>query len=140
MYHRIFTFVPPRERLRRPPLKPAPPCEEPRRWPWKPAPPKEDKELPSARKTPQEEGPVDVYAILHINPRCSHDEAKRAARERRIATHPDRFTRRGVSEAEEKRIIENAKMVGFAADIVLDLVKRREHDRSMLEWLSRVRP
>ena len=121
-----------------------------KRYHQKPAPkpkPKPHPEMPKSAKpsrenasqTPaavvsQEEGPIDVYAVLGINPQCSQEEAKRAARQSRIDTHPDKLKRDGMSAAEIYEIDEMAKLVGFAADTVVDPVKRWEYDRSVMEW------
>lgn len=98
----------------------------------------EDTRLPPAPEPTREEELIDIYAILGISPRCSPEEAKCAARERRIATHPDKFKKQGLSEPEENEINERSKLVGFAADIVLDPAKRRQHDKSMLDWKIKI--
>ena len=95
----------------------------------------------NTRETPAAElsceGPIDVYAVLDISPQCSQEEAKRAARQSRINTHPDKLKKDGMSWAETCEIDEIAKLVGFAADIVLDPAKRWEYDRSVMEWRNR---
>lgn len=82
-------------------------------------------------------GPIDIYTVLGISPHCSHEEAKRVVRRRRIETHPDKLKRDGLSEDEAYHIDEVAKIVGFAADIVLDPARRMEHDQELLEWRIR---
>ena len=72
-----------------------------------------------------------MYAIIDISRQSSHDEIKRATREKRIATHPDKLKRESLSKSEEDRI---EKMVGWAADIVLDPEKRRQHDTEVDSW------
>lgn len=88
----------------------------------------------SSQPPPKEDGPVDIYAILGIWPQSSHQEAKQAVRKRRIETHPDKLKRVGMSKDEEKRIDEQAKLVGFAADIVLDKSKREQYDLKTGVW------
>ncbi|KAL6714858.1 hypothetical protein ACLMJK_007118 [Lecanora helva] len=77
-------------------------------------------------------GPIDIYAILRINPQCPHEEAKRAARQRRIEVHPDKFKKYCLTDAERQAIEEAAKLVGYAADIVLDPAKRMAYDLEIL--------
>lgn len=86
------------------------------------------------RPPPPPPGPVDIYAILNIHSQCSHEEAKRAARQKRIVTHPDKLMREGMSKAETDQIDEMAKLVGFAADIVSYPAKRQEYDEEVLYW------
>ena len=83
---------------------------------------------------PAEESPINIYAILGIHPQSSHEEAKGAARQRRIDTHPDKLKRACRTEAEKFEIDETAKLVGYAADIVLDPAKRLAYDETMREW------
>ena len=82
----------------------------------------------------RDEGPIDIYAILGLSPQCSHKEAKRAARQRRIETHPDKLKKCSLSTAEKSRVDEMAMLVGFAADIILDPVKRQQYDQEIFDW------
>ncbi|MCJ1452906.1 hypothetical protein MMC28_003251 [Mycoblastus sanguinarius] len=95
---------------------------------WNPKPP------PSP---PRQDGPLDIYAILKVHPQSSAGDIKRAARERRIETHPDRMKRKNMSRQEEARIDEEAKLVGWAADIVLDAEKRAQHDWEVQGWKAK---
>lgn len=53
---------------------------------------------------------------------------------RRVETHPDRRRRRGLSREEEDKIDEEAKLVGWAADILLDPEMRQKHDERLQAW------
>ena len=95
----------------------------------KPKPEKSKSESRSRPEPPRKSGLIDIYAVLGINPSSSHEEAKLAARQRRIDTHPDKLKRPGMSPAEVSSIDEMAKLVGYAADVVSDPVKRRAYDQ-----------
>lgn len=89
---------------------------------------------PPPTGNPQEPAPLDIYTILRISPRSSPDDMKRAVRVRRVETHPDRRRRRGLSGEEEDKIDEEAKLVGWAADILLDPEMRQKHDERLQAW------
>ena len=89
---------------------------------------------PLSPLSPVEQRPVNIYAILGIHPQSTYEEARRAAKQRRVDTHPDKLKRACRSEAERNEIDEMAKLVGFAADIVLDPTKRLAYDEAMREW------
>ncbi|KAL9100307.1 MAG: hypothetical protein Q9163_004306 [Psora crenata] len=79
---------------------------------------------------------ADLYAILKVEPNSPAREIKRAARERRIQTHPDRLERQyGLTDEEKGRIREEAKQVGWAADILTNPPEKKKYD---LEFLVRV--
>ena len=84
--------------------------------------------------SPQTETPADIYEILGVTRQSSLDEIKRITREKRIATHPDKLKREGLSKVENDMIDEVAKMVGWAADIMLDPDKRRQYDMEVDAW------
>jgi len=63
-----------------------------------------------------------------MSPQASEQDAKQTARKRRIETHPDKLKRVGMSKEEEEVIDEQSKLVGYAADIVVDPDKRRKYD------------
>lgn len=92
---------------------------------------------PSRRR--QEPAPLDIYTILKISPESSPDDMKRAVRVRRVETHPDKRRRQGLSKEEEDMIDEEAKLVGWAADILLDPERRQEHDEQVQAWNLRYR-
>jgi len=85
-------------------------------------------------KPSRPEAPIDVYAILGVSPDCSHEEAKKAARKCRIDAHPDKLKRVSMTTTTGNKIDDAAKLIGMAADIVLDPARRREHDEEMREW------
>ncbi|KAL9128265.1 MAG: hypothetical protein Q9217_003027 [Psora testacea] len=87
---------------------------------------------------PLPDGLIDLYAVLNIDPKSSGKEIKKAAKERRIKTHPDRLERReGLTEEEKKIIRERAKQVGWAADILTDPEQREEYDREVRLSMAR---
>lgn len=92
---------------------------------------------PKQKRPPPPPAPTDIYAILQIHPRCSDDEAKRAARQRRIDTHPDKLKKEDMSKIETDTNDEMAKLVGFAADIVSDPARRRKHDGEVWRWRAK---
>ena len=103
--------------------------------------------LPEPQPSPNANTP-ELYAILQVKPSSSVADIVKAARRRRIETHPDRLERRGDLSVQEKEMIrEQAKRVGFAADILSDTRKRREYDeetrsatrRKQRKWWKRFR-
>lgn len=80
--------------------------------------------------------PPDHYATLIISCHSTHEEILVAAKKRRIETHPDNFKRRGGDMAQDRvdRLEEEAKMVGWAADILSDVVLREKYDARLLAW------
>lgn len=90
---------------------------------------------------PKGQGPSQgippLYEYLKAHPLSSHEKIAEAARKRRIEVHPDRLKRPGMTAAELKKIDERAKDVGYAADVLLDPVKRSKYDREMAEKRKR---
>ena len=77
-------------------------------------------------------GMEDFYAILRVGRGASDEEIKKAAKERRIETHPDRLERQdGLDEGQVRRIRENAKKVGGAADILCNPLQRTDYERKI---------
>ena len=89
---------------------------------------------PSPIKESQELAPLDIYAILKILPQSSPDYVKRVVKIRRIETHPDKRKRQALSQKEEDKIDEEAKLVGWAADILQDPEKRQKYDEEREAW------
>ncbi|KAL8868918.1 MAG: hypothetical protein Q9174_004665 [Haloplaca sp. 1 TL-2023] len=79
------------------------------------------------RPTTVREG-MDPYLILHLKPSASRAEIEKAVREMRIRYHPDKRKRAGMSSKEIDCIDEQAKLVGQAAEILLDPGKRSNYD------------
>ena len=96
-----------------------------------------EQSAPPPSQEPQEPAPLDLYTILKISPGSSQDDIKRAVRTRRVETHPDKRKGQNLSIEEEDTIDEEAKLVGWAADIVLDPEKRQKHDEQMRAWKVR---
>ena len=89
-----------------------------------------EQRAPPPNQEPQETAPLDIYAILKISPESSPDDIKRAVGVRRIETHPDK-RRRQESSREEEPIDKEAKLVGWAADMMLEPEKKHMHDEQM---------
>ncbi|MCJ1469166.1 hypothetical protein MMC07_007799 [Pseudocyphellaria aurata] len=71
------------------------------------------------------------YSLLNISPTASHEDVVRAARQARIDTHPDRLCRPELSDHSRAQIVEQAKEVGRAADVLCDVRKRRDYDEDV---------
>jgi len=69
----------------------------------------------------------------------TQDELKKAARKKRVETHPDKFSGRNISPAEVDAIIETSKTVGHAADILCDPAARLKYDGEVVAWKQRQR-
>ena len=72
-----------------------------------------------------------LYKLLGVNASSSHDEIERAAKKKRIETHPDKLKKPGMTKAELNRIDETAKEVGGAAEILLNPAKRSQYNAEM---------
>lgn len=92
---------------------------------------------PPPTQKPQEPEPLDIYTILKISPQSPPEVMKQAVRVRRVETHPDKRKRQGLSQGEEDWIDEEAKLVGWAADILLDPEKRKKHGEQVHAWKMR---
>lgn len=68
------------------------------------------------------------YCILGVHPSTSHEGILKAAKKKRIETHPDKFTKDGLSLDKLVKIIETAKVVGMASDVLCDPKKRQKYD------------
>ena len=87
----------------------------------------EKPEMDLPEQTP--EGELDLYAILRVERTSKVEDIAKAARKRRIETHPDRLERQNGLSLEEKEVIrEKAKQVGFAADILTDVERKQKYD------------
>lgn len=72
------------------------------------------------------------YITLGVSPSAHQDEIKRAAKKRRVETHPDRLKRKpGLSQRQKASIDEEAAKVGYAADILSDPVSRMRYDQKV---------
>ncbi|KAM0800926.1 hypothetical protein BDR22DRAFT_888941 [Usnea florida] len=111
--------------------RPTPPTPSP-----SPSPPPSPPPPPPPTES-QELAPLDIYAILKISPQSSLNDIKRVVKSRRIETHPDKRKRQVLSREEEDKIDEEAKLVGWAADIMLDQEKRQKYDEERQAWKMR---
>ena len=72
----------------------------------------------------------DHYATLGVDRWASQEEIVKAAKSMRIEVHPDRLRRKeGLTSTDFDAIDEQAKKVGWAADILCDPVAKARYDR-----------
>lgn len=71
------------------------------------------------------------YTLLNVSPTASQEDVLRAARNARIKVHPDRLYRPGLSQHSWAQIVEKAKEVGCAADVLCDVCERQKYDHSV---------
>ncbi|MCJ1425545.1 hypothetical protein MMC29_003445 [Sticta canariensis] len=87
--------------------------------------------------SPKDALPPNHYATLGISSTSSAEEIEKAARQKRIETHPDRLKRKpGLSAQELEAIDINAKNIGFAAEVLGDPALRRQYDVVYRQWYS----
>ena len=82
----------------------------------------------------EEDAPPNHYRTLDIDPSSTHEEVLRAARKKRIETHPDKFIKDGLPSEGLTKVIETSKNVGWAADILCDPKKRQKYDIELRVW------
>lgn len=80
-----------------------------------------------------------LYDYLKVHPLSSHEAIAQAARKRRVEVHPDKLRRPGMTDLELDKIDEIAMNVGWAADILLDSMKRAQFDRELRQHAGRTR-
>ena len=78
--------------------------------------------------------PLDHYAALNISHNATEAEIIKAARKRRIETHPDKFAGKFYTQKEADAINTRAQNVGLAADVLCDATARRRYDGEMAQW------
>ena len=72
------------------------------------------------------------YVTIGVEPSAHQDDILRAAKKRRIETHPDRLKRKpGLTERQKAKIDEEAAKVGHAADILSDPISRLQYDQDV---------
>ena len=76
----------------------------------------------------------DHYAALHVSPDATEAEIIKAAKKRRIETHPDKFAGKSLTQEEIDKINYRAQCVGLAADILCDPTARKEYDLERAQW------
>lgn len=90
---------------------------------------------PAKRDGVGEGFPDHYYAKLGIGASSSHEQVRRAAKEMRIKTHPDRLKRQeGLTDEEKRAIDKEAALVGQAAEILSDPGLREMYDCKMHGW------
>lgn len=95
---------------------------------------KEEYREPAAKPAPGQRAPPSIYTILKIGPQATSAEIKRACRERRIECHPDKLKLVGMGKEEQERIDEEAKLVGWACEVISDPEQREKYDRKLGAW------
>ena len=80
---------------------------------------------------PSSRDPRTFYEILGISPFSTQEEILKAAKRKRIETHPDRFSGQNLGPSDVDTIIERSKMVGHAADILCDPTARLKYDNKL---------
>jgi len=83
------------------------------------------------------DGPPNHYRTLGIDPSSPHEEILRAARSKRIKTHPDRFTKDALSSERLVQVVEASKNVGWAANVLCDPSERQKYDAEMEIWSTK---
>lgn len=78
---------------------------------------------------------VDYYALLGISRGATQAEVLKAAKKKRIETHPDRHSGQYISPLMFDAMVERAMLVGQAADVLGDSSKRLKYDqRPAAHW------
>lgn len=97
---------------------------------------KHSETLPLPPSTADAQNPVGrYYTLLNVSPRASHDAILQAARRARIAAHPDRHHQPGLSDRTWAEIVDKAKEVGQAADVLSDMYQRINYDHDVMYGL-----
>lgn len=78
--------------------------------------------------------PADLYALLGVSRWATQDEVLKAAKKKRIETHPDKFSGKGLSPSEVGTLVEQSMLTGQAADILCDPLSRLKHDNELDAW------
>ncbi|KAG8794471.1 hypothetical protein FRC16_010510 [Serendipita sp. 398] len=71
---------------------------------------------------------VSLYDILEVPPTATKEEIKKAYKTMAMKTHPDRFTRNGVSVEERKRAESEFQKVNAAYEVLSNDVLRQQYD------------
>ncbi|CAG7846964.1 SubName: Full=Uncharacterized protein {ECO:0000313/EMBL:CCA72217.1} [Serendipita indica DSM 11827] len=71
-----------------------------------------------------------LYEILEVSPTATKDEIKRAYKNKAMKTHPDRFTREGVSPEERKQAELEFQKVNAAYEVLSNDATRQQYDRT----------
>ncbi|KAL8723173.1 MAG: hypothetical protein Q9181_007338 [Wetmoreana brouardii] len=85
-------------------------------------------EQPPKNRAATLEASLDLYELFRVDPSSSQAEIEKAVKKKRIACHPDRLKEAGMSSAELRFIDEQAKLIGGAAEVLLDPKKRKLYD------------
>lgn len=78
--------------------------------------------------------PPNHYDVLGVDMTITHEELVKAAKEKRIRTHPDKFSKCELSKDEMAKVTANSQDVGLAADILTDPAKRAQYDFDVRMW------
>ena len=71
---------------------------------------------------------MDFYALLGISRWATQAEVLKAAKKKRIETHPDRLGCRYIMPLTYDALVERAMIVGHAADVLCDPLTRLKYD------------
>lgn len=78
-----------------------------------------------------------LYEALGIDISSSQDVVERAAKQKRIACHPDKLKKKeGLSRDESDQIDVRAVEIGYAADILTDPDSRRKYDYQVEDGIA----
>ncbi|MCJ1469134.1 hypothetical protein MMC07_007767 [Pseudocyphellaria aurata] len=84
---------------------------------------------------PASEAPPNHYATLKIPSNSSAEEIVKAAKKRRIQVHPDRTKRQeGLLTEDLEALDDEAKNVGFAAEVLSNELLRKQYDKIYRLW------
>ena len=84
------------------------------------------------RPPPAAEPPApDYYTLIGIASTTSEADLLKAVKKARIANHPDRFMNKNLSPKELEKVVERAKCIGQACDVLEDPKARRVYDAKL---------
>ncbi|KAL8797274.1 MAG: hypothetical protein Q9195_000427 [Heterodermia aff. obscurata] len=85
--------------------------------------------LPSSK--PASQPTQTYYTLLSLPPTASPAETLKVIKKARIANHPDRFMAQNLSPAELEKVVERAKCIGQACDVLEDPAARARYDAKL---------
>ncbi|KAL8732223.1 MAG: hypothetical protein Q9181_004039 [Wetmoreana brouardii] len=78
--------------------------------------------------------PLNHYAVLGLSENAAAREIKVTAKKKRVACHPDKHIREGMTEEEKAKINAKSARIGQAADVLENAEKKQEYDKDVREW------
>jgi len=76
----------------------------------------------------------DFYALLDVSRWATQIEVQQAAKRKRIETHPEKLSRRNLSSLTLEALVERARIVGQAADVLCDPLTRLKYDNQHADF------